>query len=150
MDQKSIPPTPQSEQYRLDIIGMQKIDGSSTSVETHCPCTITYRNNHLYIQYTEEELSKLIIVSENRVQLRTLGDKNSRMEFIPGTLSDGSIRTPYGILSIRINTKQLSVDDKLLTEGTVTVYMEYDLMSEDTIVSVNKLDLRISKPLSHH
>lgn len=131
-------------EYMLDIVGTQSFSDESTSVETHCPCTLTRRNNKLYIQYIEEDVSRLITIDGRHVQLRALGDLASRLEFDCSRTTSGEYHTPYGTLSIRISTSVLTVSDNIDTGNELRLYMEYTLASSDNIISENVLSLTVT------
>lgn len=133
-----------SQSLFLDMVGTQKMDCGSTSVETHCPCTLTRKNNKLYIRYIEDDVSRLITIAGTHLQLRTLGDMASRLEFDPEMPTSGEYYTPCGTLSMQIYTSVLTISDKLDTDNCLNLHMEYRLEVNGEPVSMNKLDLSVS------
>lgn len=132
-----------SKEYSLDIVGTQKMDSDTTSVETHCPCTVSRRNGKLYIQYIEEDVSRLVTVDGLHVQLRALGDLASRLEFDPAAPTSGEYHTPYGTLAMAVFTSVLTVSDELENGGELRLYMEYRLEMNGEPVSRNTLELTV-------
>lgn len=127
----------------LDIIGVQEMNGESTSVETHCECTVSRRDSKLYIQYIEDDVSRLVTVNGSHVQLRALGDMASRLEFDPVCPTSGEYHTPYGTISMQIFTSVLTVSDRLDEGREFRLYMEYELRSDGNTISSNKLELKV-------
>lgn len=132
-----------AKEYSLDIVGTQEMGGESTSVETHCPCTFSRRNGKLYIQYIEDDVSRLVTIDGSHVMLRALGDMASRLEFDPDAATGGEYHTQYGTLSMQVLTSVLNVSDELDNDGELRLYMEYRLEMNGEPVSANRLDLRV-------
>lgn len=138
-----------SADFLLDIVGTQTMGNETTSVETHCPCTLSRRNHKIYIQYIEEDVSRLVTIDGTHVQLRALGDLASRLEFDCSAATSGEYHTPYGTISMQVITHTLTVSDEPESSGTLRLYMEYDLEMNGEPVSQNKLELVVNQRSLH-
>lgn len=134
-----------STSFLLDIVGAQEMNGESTSVETHCPCSLTRKCGKLYIQYIEDDVSRLVTIDGTHVQLRALGDLASRLEFDSDRATSGEYHTQYGTLAMQVFTSVLTVSDDIDNGGILRLYMEYRLEMNGEPVSKNKLELKVCR-----
>ena len=66
------------------------------------------------------------------------GDAESKMIFCPGKLTETDYATPYGNLSMSLNTSLASYE---LTEEGICARIEYTLSLNGSFVSVNQLNI---------
>lgn len=132
--------TPQD--CRLDIVGTQTADGESITTETHCFCSACLKNNTIFIRYEEDGIKRLVTVTNDTLEMRTLGSLPSHLIFTAGSSTVGEYHTPYGCLTLAIQTSRLKITD---SADTLTIETDYSLGTDGTLMSVNSVVLSVTR-----
>ncbi len=127
------------EEMTKDII--IKIKGKQTYPDGECVETVTeasgeyyLRNGSHYVMYEEQEAgftqsSKCMLkIHEQGVELTKKGLVQSKMVFEEGKLHMTEYRTPFGVIMMGVQTRQVSM---LEEENTLVARMEYALEANE-------------------
>lgn len=89
---------------------------------------IEIKNNSIYIEYDESELSGMkntistIVISEDTVTLNRTGEYISTMVFSEGQETPSDIKTPYGLIHLNIYTNKL---DLVTSKNDIELKLNY-------------------------
>lgn len=154
----------QEQSERLTGTVLVEITGGQGEITTNCEADCHYRNGSFYVFFEESiaedgrkgqlAFSSRLKISENKVTLkRTLVGSDARgkghaMEMIYEKRNAGErgclidYPTPYGILRLEIQTRELTVT---MSRERLLVEIRYLLLQEGREASQDALTIRISK-----
>lgn len=101
----------------------------------------------IIVRYDESELTGLdntitsVIIMEKKVILERKGDYESKIEFENNNENVSLYNTPYGTLSITINTKRLSIEKY---DDTIFVSASYITTIEGERQGLTRMELKIN------
>lgn len=130
-------------EVRIHITGIQRNEEAEELVESGAFGDFDTIAGKYYLKYEElsEEgsITKTIIrISDHSIEVMKHGDAESKMIFCPGKLTETDYATPYGNLSMSLNTSLASYE---LTEEGICARIEYTLSLNGSFVSVNQLNI---------
>ena len=130
-------------EVRIHITGIQRNEEAEELVESAAFGDFDTIAGKYYLKYEElsEEggITKTIIrISDHTIEVMKHGDAESKMIFCPGKLTETDYATPYGNLSMSLNTSLASYE---LTEEGICARIEYTLSLNGSFVSVNQLNI---------
>lgn len=114
----------------ITIVSKQK-DLEDDAIEVVTPGEFYIEDNYYYAVYDETELSGMegtktkIRISENDFLLTRTGTTTGDMRFIKGNKDKTIYSTPYGVIEISINTKDLIVN---MNDNGGEVIINYDMI----------------------
>ena len=132
----------------LSIRGQQTVDNADPEViELVTEGTLTTRENGNYtVRYQESELTGLdgtqttIEVESGSVTILREGQVNSQMVFEAGRRHLTMYNTPYGALSIGVNTRKMKVD---LDETGGSIEIDYALEVDHAVAGENLFQIYV-------
>ena len=123
-------------------------DGPADSMELVTQ-GVLQRDGDIYIlSYQESEVTGLdgtlttFHVEPERVTLMRIGEFNSQMVFEEGRRHLSMYNTPYGALSVGVNTRHLMAE---LNEQGGTIEIDYDLEMEHAIIGRNVFHIQVKE-----
>lgn len=128
----------------ITIVSKQK-DLEDDTIEVVTPGEFYIEDNYYYAVYDETELSGMegtktkIRISENDFLLTRTGTTTGDMRFIKGNKDKTIYSTPYGVIEISINTKDLIVN---MNDNGGEVIINYDMIIAGQ--SPQKTELKIN------
>jgi len=128
----------------ITIVSKQK-DLEDDAIEVVTPGEFYIEDNYYYAVYDETELSGMegtktkIRISENDFLLTRTGTTTGDMRFIKGNKDKTIYSTPYGVIEISINTKDLIVN---MNDNGGEVIINYDMIIAGQ--SPQKTELKIN------
>jgi len=123
-------------------------DGPADSMELVTQGVLQKDNDVYILSYQESEVTGLdgtlttFHVEPERVTLMRIGDFNSQMVFEEGRRHMSMYNTPYGALSVGVNTRHLLTD---LDEAGGTIEIDYNLELEHAIVGRNVFQIKVKE-----
>ena len=140
MEEKKLP-------VMLSIRGEQYFDDvDPDETELMTEGTMTFKGENIYLTYEESELTGMkgttttFSVEGNRVVLERTGTVNSRMVFEEGRQHTSLYETPFGELSVDIQTSRLLHN---LTERGGLMEIKYSIAVEHTVTGRNCFKIRV-------
>ena len=140
MEEKKLP-------VMLSIRGEQYFDDvDPDETELMTEGTMTFKGESIYLTYEESELTGMkgttttFSVEGNRVVLERTGTVNSRMVFEEGQQHTSLYETPFGELSVDIQTSRLLHN---LTERGGLMEIKYSIAVEHTVTGRNCFKIRV-------
>ena len=140
MEEKKLP-------VMLSIRGEQYFDDvDPDETELMTEGTMTLRGENIYLIYQESELTGMegttttFSVEGKRVVLERTGTVNSRMVFEEGVQHTSLYETPFGELSVDIQTSRLLHN---LTERGGLMEIKYSIAVEHTVTGRNCFKIRV-------
>jgi uncharacterized beta-barrel protein YwiB (DUF1934 family) len=140
MEEKKLP-------VMLSIRGEQYFDDvDPDETELMTEGTMTLRGENIYLNYQESELTGMegttttFSVEGKRVVLERTGTVNSRMVFEEGVQHTSLYETPFGELSVDIQTSRLLHN---LTERGGLMEIKYSIAVEHTVTGRNCFKIRV-------
>ena len=140
MEEKKLP-------VMLSIRGEQYFDDvDPDETELMTEGTMTFKGENIYLTYEESELTGMkgttttFSVEGNRVVLERTGTVNSRMVFEEGQQHTSLYETPFGELSVDIQTSRLLHN---LTERGGLMEIKYSIAVEHTVTGRNCFKIRV-------
>ena len=140
MEEKKLP-------VMLSIRGEQYFDDvDPDETELMTEGTMTLRGENIYLLYQESELTGMegttttFSVEGKRVVLERTGTVNSRMVFEEGVQHTSLYETPFGELSVDIQTSRLLHN---LTERGGLMEIKYSIAVEHTVTGRNCFKIRV-------
>ena len=110
-------PVPVKKDVIISIKGLQQDpEGESDTITLVTAGRYYRKNDHYYISYEESELTGLegtlttFQIERDRVTLLRVGEVNSQMVFEEGRRHLSMYDTPYGALSVGINTRKMRAE----------------------------------------
>ena len=139
MEEKKLP-------VQLSIRGEQYFDdGDPDATELTTEGTLTLREGNLYLAYQESELTGMegttttFAVEGPRVTLMRTGSVNSQMVFEEGKQHTSLYETPFGELTVDIQTSKLIHN---LSERGGLMEIKYSIAVEHTVTGRNCFKIR--------
>ena len=140
MEEKKLP-------VMLSIRGEQYFDDvDPDATELMTEGTLTLREGNLYLSYQESELTGLegttttFAVEGPRVTLMRTGSVNSQMVFEEGKQHTSLYETPFGELTVDIQTSKLIHN---LSERGCLMEIKYSIAVEHTVTGRNCFKIRV-------
>ena len=131
----------------LSIRGEQYFDDvDPDATELMTEGTLTLREGHLYLAYQESELTGMegttttFAVEGPRVTLMRTGSVNSQMVFEEGKQHTSLYETPFGELTVDIQTSKLIHN---LSERGGLMEIKYSIAVEHTVTGRNCFKIRV-------
>ena len=131
----------------ITIAGTQRdADGEMDSIEMMTAGRWYDKNGVRYIIYEDTEISGLegtktmLKLEADQVSLLRMGKVEYRQEFRLGQKSVSPYATPYGIMQMGIETRQLDLN---MEETGGTIYIVYDLEINGQWQSANTLSVKV-------
>ena len=140
MEEKKLP-------VMLSIRGEQSFDDADPdATELMTEATLTLREGNLYLAYQESELTGMegttttFAVEGPRVTLMRTGSVNSQMVFEEGKQHTSLYETPFGELTVDIQTSKLIHN---LSERGGLMEIKYSIAVEHTVTGRNCFKIRV-------
>lgn len=89
----------------------------------------------------EPVTKNLIKVAGNQVTIIKKNGVESRLVFDPKMITSSVYHTPYGSITMSIVTRSVSIKDE---PGLFELNLEYSLFSGDTLISDNKVNVKVT------
>jgi len=130
----------------ITVIGLQFDIQEHSPLEVITPGRYYFKNNKHYIIYNElsmetgKEVSNVVKIGNNRIDVIKKGDDSAHMVFEPGKKNISYYSTPYGDLLIGINTLDIQLKE---TDLNIDVNIEYALEINYSHVSDCTISLNI-------
>lgn len=111
-------------------IASQQIADDNDVIEVVTPGEFLIKDNGYEAVYDETEISGMdgtttkILISDNSLILEREGTTSTKMNFKKNNSSVSLYNTPYGMLELKINTKELKID---VDENGGEVFINYNL-----------------------
>ena len=144
MEEKKLP-------VMLSIRGEQYFDDvDPDATELMTEGTLTLREGNLYLAYQESELTGMegttttFAVEGPRVTLMRTGSVNSQMVFEEGKQHTSLYETPFGELTVDIQTSSLKHN---LTERGGIMEIRYSIAVEHTVTGRNCFKIRVKRKI---
>lgn len=115
-------------------------------IEVITPGILSLENNEFIASYKETEISGMqgtdtkLRIGENYVVLEREGSTSTKMHFEKNKPTVSLYNTPYGMLELSIDTKNLEIDVKE-DGGKVTIEYEMQVAGQPAIKTKLKLDI---------
>ncbi|BES66692.1 hypothetical protein SANA_31310 [Gottschalkiaceae bacterium SANA] len=135
------------EEVRIQINAEQETDGEVDKMEFNTEAVMFQDGEWTCYRYEETEVMGMagtittLKVKEGKIQMIREGELLTQMDFEAGKTSRSNYQTPFGELSLQIDTMSLSYS--LDPEGHGKVEIAYKLSIDGTLQSINKLDMAI-------
>jgi uncharacterized beta-barrel protein YwiB (DUF1934 family) len=135
------------EDVRIQINAEQETDGEVDKMEFNTEAVMFQDGEWTCYRYEETEVMGMagtittLKVKEGKIQMIREGELLTQMDFEAGKTSRSNYQTPFGELSLQIDTISLSYS--LDPEGYGKVEIAYKLSIDGTLQSINKLDMAI-------
>ena len=135
------------EDVRIQINAEQETDGEVDKMEFNTEAVMFQDGEWTCYRYEETEVMGMagtittLKVKEGKIQMIREGELLTQMVFEAGKTSRSNYQTPFGELSLQIDTISLSYS--LDPEGYGKVEIAYKLSIDGTLQSINKLDMAI-------
>ncbi|MCR5431108.1 MAG: DUF1934 domain-containing protein [Lachnospiraceae bacterium] len=103
----------------------------------------TIQNGKRYLRYEKDGVRALIKITDDSISVIYSGAMTSRMEYVPGTATSGTFKTPDGVLDAVAETERLTV-----VEGSgnlLRVSLQYKLSMSGTFVSNYEIEITCMK-----
>lgn len=133
----------------ITIQSSQSVDGEEAApAELISSGVYQYSPEQQSLSYMESQLTGLegtrthFLVSEGEVVMSRTGTVTSRMVFHRGQKHHFLYETPYGTLSMGLDTHLIETD---LNESGGSMRVEYDLSFENALISRNKIHINIKE-----
>jgi len=123
-------------------------DGPADSMELVTQGVLQKDNDIFILSYQESEVTGLegtlttFHVEPERVTLMRIGEYNSQMVFEEGRRHLSMYNTPYGAMSVGVNTRHLLCD---LDEQGGSIEIDYNLELEHAIVGRNVFQIKVKE-----
>lgn len=124
----------------------QIIDGQEESVEMITPGKLYSKEDAYYVVYEETEVSGMegttttLKIGNQNVSLIRFGTVSSKLNFKRGVKDVSLYKTPYGILEVVVNPKEVDID---VNEEGGQIRLVYDLEPAGLKSSKNELLISI-------
>ncbi|MDY5576230.1 MAG: DUF1934 domain-containing protein [Lachnospiraceae bacterium] len=127
----------------ISIKGIQKSEEGEELVETAAFGEFSCIGDTVFLKYDElsEEgaVTKTLIKIKNTcVEVTKCGYMESKMVFIPHTVTETDYSTPYGMLAMSLDTEDVAYN---IEEKGVRIQITYLLYLNGTLVSKNQLNI---------
>lgn len=115
-------------------------------ITVKAPATYHFQNNKHFARFEERDNQGLLVnknvlkISSNQVDIMKRGISNSHMVFRLDSITKTNYHTPYGIMEFQIQTTDLDIKE---TPNLVEVNLKYKLLSDNSLVSSNDINIRI-------
>lgn len=139
-----------SEKVLFSIKGLHSIvgdpDGKPDEIEVINVADYYIKEGTRYIMYeeimegTEQPTKNIVKIKNDQVEITKKGAVNVRMYFEKGKSDDTSYLTPEGQISMSMDTKDVSVQEK---ENTLLVEIEYAMKINYVHVADCKIEMKI-------
>jgi len=135
------------EDVRIQINAEQETDGEVDKMEFNTEAVMFQDGEWTCYRYEETEVMGMagtittLKVKEGKIQMIREGELLTQMDFEAGKTSRSNYQTPFGELSLQIDTISLSYS--LDPEGYGKVEIAYKLSIDGTLQSINNLDMAI-------
>ena len=135
------------EDVRIQINAEQETDGEVDKMEFNTEAVMFQDGEWTCYRYEETEVMGMagaittLKVKEGKIQMIREGELLTQMDIEAGKTSRSNYQTPFGELSLQIDTISLSYS--LDPEGYGKVEIAYKLSIDGTLQSINKLDMAI-------
>lgn len=133
----------------ITIQSSQSVDGQEAPpAELISRGVYSYTPEQQSLSYMESELTGLegtrteFSARDGEVVLSRTGTVTSRMVFVPGQRHHFAYDTPYGTMTMGMETHLL---EKNLHEGGGSLRIEYELSFENVLISRNKFNINIKE-----
>lgn len=132
----------------ISINGLQILDDSDDTVEVITVGEYYNKNGKHYIMYDEmdeegNEVTKNIIkISESCIDIKKKGIVNTTMLFETGKMNRSYYSTPFGDLSIEINTNNIEI---AVQETQIDIKIEYSLSINNQNMTYCKIGLTVKE-----
>lgn len=130
-------------EVKIQIKGIQRNEEAEEAIETAAFGEFDQTGENYYLKYEElsedGEITKTLIkMYKKNIEVIKRGSIESKMIFIPNTVTETDYSTCYGILAMSVNTLNTTF---CVTDNGVTAEIEYILYLNGTMVSVNFLNI---------
>lgn len=119
-------------------------DGHEAVTELKVPGQYYERDGSRYLLYEEQDeeavIKNTVKIKDCLLELSRSGPARSRMLFQTGKTHRTSYITPYGVLQLEIYTEAMR---SFWSEDSGTIQLSYRLTAENSILSRNKLSIKI-------
>ena len=133
----------------ISIKGVQRLeDADPDTMELVTEGRLEHDGNSYTLSYQESELTGLegtlttFQVEPDRVTLLRVGEFNSQMVFQEGRRHLAMYNTPYGSMTIGVNTRHLQAD---LTECGGDIEIDYAIEIDHTVAGRNVFQIKIKE-----
>ena len=116
------------------------------AIEVVTPGKFIIEDNGFKAIYEESEISGMegttttLNIQDNILVLDRVGSTTTNMEFKEGTMAVSLYNTPYGVLSLNIDTKKLNIN---INENGGEIYSKYTLGLEGQEGITTELNIKI-------
>ena len=131
----------------ITVTGIQSDeDGHRTVTETKVQGHYFERDDSRYILYEEKDsdtgnvTKNTVKIKDSAIEISRNGFVSSQMIFHPGETHRTSHVTPYGVLTLDVFTEDLR---SFWTENSGTLQVNYSLSAEESLLSKNKLSVKV-------
>ena len=119
------------------------------AIEVVTPGKFIIEDNSFKAIYEESKISGMegttttLNIMENSMILQRAGSTTTNMEFTEGELAISLYNTPYGVLNLNVDTKQLNIN---IDENGGKIYTKYilGLEGEEGITTELNIDIKVS------
>ncbi len=130
-------------EVKIQIKGIQRNEEAEESIETAAFGEFDQTGENYYLKYEElsedGEITKTLIkIYDKNIEVIKRGSIESKMVFIPNTVTETDYSTCYGVLAMSVSTLHTAFR---MEENSVTAEIEYILYLNGTMVSVNFLNI---------
>lgn len=130
-------------EVKIQISGIQRSEEGTEQLNTAAFGYFATLAGKLILRYEEfsesgEVMKTMIKISEHEIVVTKKGDIESEMVFIPGKVTQTNYQTPYGAFLMQLHTMTVQHEQ---TEDGVEAAIEYQLIIQGELVSVNQLNI---------
>jgi uncharacterized beta-barrel protein YwiB (DUF1934 family) len=133
----------------ISIKGIQEYDGAgSDAVELVTEGRMIMDGDHYTLSYQESELTGLggtlttIQVEGKQITMMRVGEVNTQMVFQEGRRHLSMYNTPYGALTVGVNTRRLIAD---LNEQGGDIHIDYAIEIDHAVAGRNIFEMKVSE-----
>ncbi len=123
-------------------------DGSTDIMEFFTEGKYYEKGGARYVMYKETEVSGMegtastLKLAEEEVTLVRSGNVHARFVFVKGQEAHTAYQTGYGIIHMKLNTKDVQVQDT--GEASFTVFLDYELQLEGQDALLNEMEIKVT------
>ena len=130
-------------EVKIQIKGIQRNEEAEEIIETAAFGEFDKIDENYYLKYEElsedGEITKTLIkLQDKNIEVIKRGSIESKMVFIPNTMTKTEYSTCYGMIAMAVSTSHTSFD---MSENGIKAEIEYVLYLNEIIVSVNLLNI---------
>ena len=133
-----------SKPVALTILTGQKIDGRRESDRIEIAGDVYLKENSVHIIYKESNTKTHIRISGQTVHVHRLGELSGDLWFVEGDERDTRYETPYGRMTLTLDTHRIDWDAKKLR-----LYIRYNILTEGQLVSMNEMTIEMKERNEH-